>query len=377
MLENFCCILIVEIRSIYQFYLISLDISWTVLRGGYKLNKESNDLKQFKNQEKMRTIALEETYATPKFMQAQAEMMKSDPSEAPEGFDKIIRQLIDVDKGRIEEMDQAGLDVQVLSLFSPGVEQMEASKAVDISKDANNYIAGAIKRNPTRLAGFATLPTVVPDTAADELERMVKEHDFKGAIINGHTNGRYLDDEFFWPILERAEKLKVPIYLHPTLPPKAVIEASYTGNFSQEVSTILARNAWGWHIETALHILRIILGGVFDQYPDLQFIVGHMGEGLPFMQQRINDSLPKETINLENPVSTYLQRNVNYTFSGLNYNQTFQNLFSEMGADRIMFSTDYPFVPMKATMKFLDQLPVSKADKEKIAHGNAERLLGM
>jgi hypothetical protein len=341
------------------------------------LKEESNDLTQFKNQNKMRTIALEETYATPKFMQAQAEMMKSDPSEAPEGLAKIIKQLIDVDKGRIDAMDQAGIDVQVLSLFSPGVEQMKTSMAVDISKDANDYIANAIKKNPTRLAGFATLPTAVPDTAADELERMVKEHDFKGAIINGHTNGRYLDDEFFWPIFDRAEKLKVPIYLHPTLPPKAVIESSYTGNFSQEVSTLLARNAWGWHLETALHILRIILGGVFDQYPDLQFIIGHMGEGIPFMQQRIDDSLPQETINLEHPVSEYLQKNVNYTFSGLNYTQTFLNLFLEMGVDRIMFSTDYPFIPMEDTMKFLDQLPVSKADKEKIAHGNAERLLHM
>ena len=341
------------------------------------MQEESNDLTQFKNQDKMRTIALEETYATPKFMQAQTEIMKSDPSEAPEGLANIIKQLIDVDKGRISAMNQAGIDVQVLSLFSPGVEQMEPSIAVDISKDANDYIAGAIKRNPTRLAGFATLPTAAPDTAANELERMVKEHDFKGAIINGHTNGRYLDDEFFWPILERAEKLKVPIYLHPTLPPKAVIEASYTGNFSREVSTLLARNAWGWHLETALHILRIILGGVFDQYPDLQFIIGHMGEGLPFMQQRIDDSLPQETINLEHPVSTYLQKNVNYTFSGLNYNQTFLNLFLEMGVDRIMFSTDYPFIPMADTMKFLDQLPVSRADKEKIAHRNAERLLHM
>ena len=341
------------------------------------MNDESKDLTQFENQNKIRTIALEETYASPKFMQAQAEIMKSDPSEAPEGLANIIKQLIDVDKGRIDAMDQAGLDVQVLSLFSPGVEQMKPSMAVDISKDANDYIAGAIKRNPTRLAGFATLPTAVPDTAVDELERMVKEHDFKGAIINGHTNGRYLDDEFFWPILERAEKLKVPIYLHPTLPPKPVIEASYTGNFSQEVSTILARNAWGWHLETALHIIRIILSGVFDQYPDLQFIIGHMGEGLPFMQQRIDNSLTQETINLEHPVSTYLQKNVNYTFSGLNYNQTFLNLFLEMGVDRIMFSTDYPFVPMEDTMKFLDQLPVSRADKEKIAHGNAERLLRM
>ena len=329
----------------------------------------------------MRTIALEETYATPAFMEniensfkAQAEADKK-PHTAPEGLAQIARKLINVDEGRIKEMDQAGIDLQVLSLFSPGVEQLDAPVAVDIATETNNYIANAIQHHPTRFAGFTTLPTAVPETAADELERMVKEYDFKGGIINGHTKGRYLDDEFFWPILERAEKLKVPIYIHPTLPPQPVIEASYTGNFSSDVTTLLARNAWGWHIETATHILRIILSGAFDQYPNLQLIIGHMGEGLPFMLQRIDDSLPKETIKLEKSVGEYLRENINYTFSGLNYTQTFLNLFLEVGASRIMFSTDYPFIPMKETHTFLDKLPVSTADKEKIAHGNAERLL--
>ena len=337
--------------------------------------QEFKDSSQIGNSNKMRTIALEETYATPKFMKAQSEVVKNDFGEAPPGFARIIEQLIDVGEGRINEMDQAGIDVQVLSLFSPGVEQMAASTAVELAQDANDYIAQAIERHPTRFAGFAALPTVVPETAADELERMVKEHDFKGAIINGHSNGRYLDDEFFWPIFERAEALKVPIYLHPTMPPQPVIKASYTGNFSREVSTLLARNAWGWHIETAIHVLRIILSGAFDQYPDLQLIIGHMGEGLPFMLPRIDDSLPQETIKLERSMSAYLRENMYYTFSGLNYTQTFLDLFLEVGADRIMFSTDYPFVPMDKTRAFLDQLPVSPADKEKIAHGNAEHLL--
>ncbi len=323
----------------------------------------------------MRTIALEETYATPKFMKFQSEKMNDDLSKAPSGFARIIEQLIDVDEGRIAEMDQGGIDVQVLSLFSPGVEQMDASTAVDMAKDSNDYITKAIQRHPTRFAGFATLPTIVPETAADELERMVKEYDFKGAVINGHIKGRYLDDRFFWPIFERAEALKVPIYLHPTMPPNAVIEASYTGNFSSGVSTLLSRNAWGWHIETATHILRIILSGVFDQYPNLQLIIGHMGEGLPFMLPRINDSLPREATKLEHSVSAYLRENIYYTFSGLNYTQTFLDLLLQVGSDRIMFSTDYPFVPMIKTREFLDQLPVSNVDKEKIAHGNAERVL--
>jgi predicted TIM-barrel fold metal-dependent hydrolase len=329
----------------------------------------------------MRTIALEETYATPAFMENIIDDFKTQPktdekSQAPpEDLAQIVGKIINVDESRIKEMDQAGIDVQVLSLFSPGVEELDGSIAVNIARETNNYIANAIQKHPTRFAGFATLPTPVPETAAYELERMVKDYDFKGGIINGHSKGRYLDDEFFWPILERAEALKVPIYLHPTLPPQPVIEASYTGNFTPEVATILARNAWGWHIETATHILRIILSGAFDQYPNLQFIIGHMGEGLPFMLPRIDGSLPKEVSKLEKSVAEYLRENIHYTFSGLNYTQTFLDLFLEVGADRIMFSTDYPFIPMEETRTFLDQLPVSTADKEKIAHINAEQLL--
>ncbi len=151
------------------------------------------------------------------------------------------------------------------------------------------------------------------------------------------------------------------------MPPQAVIDASYVGNYSQEVSTSFARNAWGWHIETGLHVLRIILSGVFDQYPNLQLIIGHMGEALPFMLQRIrSNSLSKEATKLNRNIGEYLRENVNYTFSGLNYTQTFLDLFLEVGVDRIMFSTDYPFVPMDKTRKFLDQIPISSADKKRL-----------
>ncbi len=328
----------------------------------------------------MRTIGLEETYATPKLIKAQAEAAKKNfGGEVPRmdsQIDVMMKQLIDIGEGRIKILDQAGIDVQVLSLFAATV-QLDASSMMDLSIDANDYLANAIQKYPTRFAGFAALPMAFPEKAADELERRVKENGFKGAIINGHVNGRYLDDEFFWPILERAEELRVPIYLHPTIPPQPVIQASYTGNFSPEVSSILQRYAWGWHIETGTHILRIILSGAFDKYPNLQFIIGHMGEALPFMLPRIDDSLTKETTKLKHSMSTYLRENIFYTFSGMNYNQTFLNLLLEVGADRIMFSTDYPFVEWDKARAFLDQLPVSTADKEKIAHGNAERLLRM
>jgi hypothetical protein len=215
----------------------------------------------------------------------------------------------------------------------------------------------------------------LPYKAAEELERMVREHDFKGAVINGHHRGRYLDDKFFWPILARAASLNVPIYLHPTQPPKPVIEAVYSG-FSPMVNEMLASAGWGWHIETAVHVIRLILGGVFDQYPNLQIVIGHLGEGLPFMLQRL-DVMPIALTKLQRPISAYLRENIHYTFSGLNFTAPFLNLLLEVGVDRIMFSADYPYAPMSQARAFLDQLPVSTSDKEKIAYRNAEDLFGL
>ena len=185
----------------------------------------------------MRTITLEEHYATEAFMEgpgrelkAQAEAARDHPQVAA-GYEKLIEQLCDLGEGRISAMDAAGIDVQVLSLTFPGVEQLEAAEAVAFARETNDLLAEAVRRHPDRFAGFAALPTASPEAAADELERTIGEYGFKGALINGHTRGRYLDDSFFWPILERAEALGVPIYLHPTPPPRPVIEASYTGNF--------------------------------------------------------------------------------------------------------------------------------------------------
>jgi predicted TIM-barrel fold metal-dependent hydrolase len=234
-----------------------------------------------------------------------------------------------------------------------------------------------VRRHPRRFVGFATLPTVSPQTAAEELDRTVREHSFKGAVINGHIRGRYLDDEFFWPILERAEALRVPLYLHPTPPPRSVIDLLYKGNYPAEVTNRLATAAWGWHIETAIHTLRLILSGAFDRYPRLQLVIGHLGEGLPFMMPRIDRRLPTAVTKLRRPIGAYLRENLHYTLSGFNFTSTFLDLFFEVGAHRIMFSADYPFGSMSEARKFLDGLPVSPADKESIAHGNAELLLGL
>jgi len=329
----------------------------------------------------MRTITLEEHYATPAFMDGPGQQLKDQARAAqahPQvaaGFAQLVDRLCDLGDRRIADMDAAGIDVQVLSLTSPGVEQLDATEAVALARAANDQLADAVGRHPSRFVGFAALPTAAPDTAADELERTTRDYGFKGALINGHIRGRYLDDRFFWPILERAEALQVPLYLHPTPPPKPVIDASYTGNFAPVVTTLLATAAWGWHVETANHVLRLILSGAFDRYPRLRLVIGHLGECLPFMLPRLDLGLPPDVTKLDRSVGSYLRENVHYTFSGFNYTSTFLDLLLQVGGDRIMFSTDYPYGSMAQARTFLDQLPVSPADKERIAHGNAERLL--
>ncbi len=323
-------------------------------------------MSQLENRKMMRTITLEEHYASPAFMEGPGRDLKHSAT--------LVEQLCDLDDRRIADMDAAGIDMQVLSLTAPGVEQLDATEAVALSREANDYLAQAVRRHPSRFAGFATLPTSAPEIAADELERTVREHGFKGAMINGHTRGRYLDDQFFWPILERAQALQVPLYLHPTPPPRPVVETYYAG-FAPEVTALLVRGAWGWHIETAVHVLRLILGGAFDRFPNLQLVIGHLGETLPFMLPRLDSRLPMDVTKLARPISAYLRENLHYTFSGFNWTPTFLNLLLEVGIDRIMFSADYPYSSMAWARTFLDQLPVSPADKERIAHGNAERLL--
>ncbi len=323
----------------------------------------------------MRTITVEEHYATPAFLEGPGRSL-TERARGPETRMRGVPELLcDLDERRIANMDTAGIDVQVLSLTVPGTEQLDAAEAITLAREINDFLAQAVSRHPERLAGFATLPTPAPEAAADELERAVHTYGFKGAIINGHVRGRYLDDPFFWPILKRAAALQVPLYLHPAQPPQAVVAASYTGNFSPLIASALANSSWGWHIETALHVLRLVLSGAFDRYPDLQVIIGHLGEGLPFMMPRLELTLPQELTNLERPIGAYLRENLHYSVSGFNFLPPFLDLLLEVGVSRMLFSADYPYASMTQARSFLDHLPVSPADREQIAHGNAERLL--
>lgn len=318
----------------------------------------------------MRIVAVEEHFSTREVIEADNLKMSVGGAAYP------FEPLLEVGERRLADMDAAGVDVQLVSLTAPGTQQLGREKAVPLVRDANDRLAEAVGRHPDRLAALAALPMADEAAAPEELERCVRTLGFKGAIVNGHVGGRYLDAPEFRPVLEGAAALGVPVYLHPTPPPPAVAEIYY-GGFSREVDTILAAAAWGWHIETGLHLLRLILAGTFDRLPTLQVVVGHLGEGLPFMLQRADERLPREVTGLERPVSRYLCENVHLSISGFFYLAPFLNALHEFGADRILFSVDYPFSSNEEGRAFLDRIPVSPQDREKIAHGNAERLFGL
>jgi len=300
--------------------------------------------------------------------------------------------IYDLAEGRIAAMDEAGIDVQILSYATPTAERLEPSVSRGLTTQANDAVAAAVSRYPDRFLGFATLPLLDPAAAARELERTVRDLGFVGALINGHVNGRYLDDKFFWPVFECAEALGVPIYMHPQVPPQPVVDAYYSG-FAPEVSAFLSIAGAGWHIETGVHCLRLILGGVFDRFPALQVIVGHQFEILSWTAWRADYSFPlKRNGGLKRTIKEYLRENfyggilageyvgqepgaVDKSWSS-SY-QAYLSMANTIGIDRVLFTTDYPYGSMKATRQFFDQMPINVNDKEKIAHLNAERLLGL
>jgi len=320
----------------------------------------------------MKTILIEEHFLSPGY--AESTGRAANAKKAGGNTLKEFERTCEIGKGRIAEMDEAGIQMQGLQLSSPGAEQLDAPEAIALCREANDYLADALKKYPTRFAGFAIIPTAAPDKAVQEMELRIKRDGFKAVLINGHIKDKYLSDKSFWPILEAAEKLDVPIYIHPTPPLKAIRDVYFEG-FAPQVSTMFASAGWGWHIETAVHVIRLILSGAFDKYPRLQIIVGHLGEGLPFMLQRTNNRMSQKVTGLQRPMGDYLRQNVNYTFGGWYFAAPFVDLYSEVGGDRIIASADYPHSGMAGAKTFIESLPISETDKEKISHSNAERLL--
>jgi predicted TIM-barrel fold metal-dependent hydrolase len=317
----------------------------------------------------MRVIAIEEHYVHPALQSAEAlANLREHPQLA-----RIQEKLEDVGPGRLADMDAAGIDVQVLSHTVPGAEAWPAAEAVSAARQANDDLAKTVAGHPDRFAGFAALPMREPEAAAAELDRAVRTLGFRGAMINGLIDGRFLDDPMFAPVLSKAADLGVPLYLHPSFPPPQVAQI-YFGGLQPVLADHLATAGWGWHAETALHVLRLVSTGVFDRIPDLHLIVGHMGEMLPFALSRI-DTVLTPVAGLRQPVADYFQTNIWFTTSGYTTFPPLQCALSVVGIDRLIFSVDYPYTDNDSARALLDTAPISPADREKLAHANVEALL--
>lgn len=283
-------------------------------------------------------------------------------------------QLDDLGAGRLAIMDDAGIDVQVLSALGYFVQDLAPAESVRWSAELNDRLAATVDERPDRFRAFASLPMTDPGAAVDELVRCVEERGFVGAMIHGQTHGVFLDHPSVRPILAAAERLDVPIYLHPA-PPPAVVQEAYFSGLPDAAATCLATSGWGWHSECGMHVLRMVVAGVFEELPDLEIIVGHMGEGLPFHLDRIEAMLSPVVTGQSLTVAETLRRNLYLTTSGYNYDAPLLCALEVFGADRVMFSVDHPFGSSAQATAHLASAPVTAADREKIAHGTAEALL--
>lgn len=328
-------------------------------------------------EEKLKIVALEEHYITPAIRDANLALPSDvrDPS-AGDSQKEMQAKLLDLGEARLQRMDEAGIDVAVLSVTTPATQSLPAAQAVPLAREANDALAEATRRYPDRLLGFATLPTPDPAQAADELKRCVQELGFKGAMLNGRTGDRYLDAPEFLPIFQAAVDLGVPVYVHPQGPPAAVRQAHFEG-FDETVDRVFSIAGYGWHVETAINALRMILSGLFDQLPELQVVLGHWGETVTFYLERAD--VMSRVANLDRPVAQTFRENFHVTPAGLYSVPMFLHAMATMGADRILYSIDDPFQPAPngKARAFLENAPISPADKKKIAWENAARLLNL
>jgi uncharacterized protein len=326
----------------------------------------------------MRTVALEEHFTAP------ALTSRIDPSAiSRRGFRKRtppptganpLELLPEIGERRLQSMEEAGITVQVLSSTGPGPDLVPGPDGVAMSREINDYLAATVARRPDRFAGFATLPMQDPDAAANELVRAVKELRFLGALINGTTDGRFLDHPSYDGLLAAAVELDVPIYVHPHLPPEPVRQA-YFSELPAGPARVLETAGWGWHSETAIHLLRMVIAGTLDRHPRLKLIIGHMGEMLPMMLARIDDVFALDIDHLKRPVSRAILDQVWITTSGIFTEPPFLAALETFGIDRIMFSVDYPYAPNRKGRAFLDRLSLAPTDMAKLSHGNADGLL--
>jgi 5-carboxyvanillate decarboxylase len=333
-------------------------------------------------------IATEEAYAPPELFERYRKLLASGKVDDP-GFESLMGfyltnpsprikdvrdRLEDVGARRLRDMDESGIARQILSLTAPGVQVFDGPTAVSLAESFNDQLAQAIARHPDRFSGLAAITPQDPAAAAKELERAVRKLGLKGAIVNSHTHGEYLDDEKFWDIFAAAEALDVPVYIHPTSPPKSMIQPFLDRGLDGAV--------FGFAVETGLHLLRIVVAGVFDRFPKLQIVAGHLGEGLPywlfridFMHTRMVASNRYPNVKpLKRRPSDYLKDNVHVTTSGMAWEPPILYAQSVLGVDRVLYAMDYPYQFVLEEVKVTDQLPIAEADKKKLYQSNAERV---
>jgi predicted TIM-barrel fold metal-dependent hydrolase len=318
-------------------------------------------------------IAIEEHFLTDAIRKAwAASPIGQDGMEALDRGE-IEQRLDEIGDIRLAAMDESGVDVQVLSVTTPGVNNLEPDESVSLARQTNDALASTIARCPSRFQGFAMLPNAAPESAARELERCVHQLGFAGAMLYGRARDKSLDHPSFRPIFESATRLSVPLFIHPQVPQRAVRDVYYSG-FGDPIDTSFAAFGLGWHYEAGIQFMRLVLAGVFDAFPDLQIILGHWGEVVLFYLERMASLA--QIAKLQRPVAEYFRRNLYVTSSGMWSDTYLQRTVEIVGAERILFSVDYPYQyrPGRQARAFLERVPLSTQEKESFAHGNWERL---
>ena len=320
----------------------------------------------------MKLIAVEEHFLTEEVRKDWKKYSEDDPTINLH-LGKVEERLEEVGAKRLSLMNETGIDVQVLSLTSPGLHSL-GENSVDLARQTNDFAAEMIKKNPDRFQGFAALPTPVPEKAAQELERSVKNLGLKGAMLCGRTGEKNLDHKDFWSIFESAEKLGVPLFIHPQIPQKAVRDTYYSG-FDEQVDLALSTYGLGWHYEAGMQFVRMVVAKVFDHFPNLQIILGHWGEVILFYIERL--AALNKTAKLKKPFIAYARENLYVTASGMFNQRYLQRSVEIIGADRILFSSDYPYQyrPGRDARNFLEAAELSNENKEKFAFANWEQLI--
>jgi 2,3-dihydroxybenzoate decarboxylase len=332
-------------------------------------------------------LATEEAWAPPELLARYRKLLEEKPASWDPGFHslwgfflgatpratQLVQRIQDLGARRLADMDASGIAKQLVFLTAPGVQVFDAPTGISLAADLNDELREKIRKHPDRYAALAAIAPQDPAAAVKELQRAISQG-FKGAVVNSHTQGEYLDEPKCWTIFEAAEALDVPLYLHPNTPPPAMIGPFLPRGLDGAI--------YGFAVETGLHLLRIIVAGVFDRFPRLKIVVGHLGEGLPFWLFRL-DFMHRSMVAskryegakpLNHPLSHYLKNNVWVTTSGMQWAPAILFCQQVLGVDRVMYAMDYPYQFVPEEVKVTDELPIAEDDRRKLYQLNAERV---